>query len=80
MEAGSFLFAWRSDRTLLCNGTCASRFSVVFVTKINAAGNALVYSSRIGGSSSDEGFGIAVDSLGNAYLTGLTSSADFPRG
>jgi len=62
-----------------CPGSCSTSFDVVYVTKINAAGNALVYSSRIGGSNFDEGFGIAVDSLGNAYLTGLTSSADFPR-
>jgi Beta-propeller repeat len=62
-----------------CQGSCSTSFDVVYVTKINAAGNALVYSSRIGGSNFDEGFGIAVDSLGNAYLTGLTSSADFPQ-
>jgi hypothetical protein len=62
-----------------CQGTCGSSFSVVYVTKINAAGTALVYSSRLGGSSFDEGFGIAVDGSDNVYLTGLTSSADFPR-
>ncbi|PYX81901.1 MAG: hypothetical protein DMG70_17365 [Acidobacteria bacterium] len=45
----------------------------------NAAGSALVYSSVIGGSASDQGHGIAVDSLGNAYLTGFTQSADFPQ-
>ncbi len=49
-----------------------------FVTKLNAAGDALVYSTYLGGSSADSGFGIAVDSAGNAYVAGRTSSADFP--
>jgi hypothetical protein len=38
----------------------------------------LVYSTYLGGSSFDEGFGIALDSAGNAYLTGATASSDFP--
>jgi hypothetical protein len=50
----------------------------VFVTKINAAGSALVYSTYIGGSDSDAGLGLAIDSAGNAYITGYTSSTDFP--
>ena len=50
----------------------------VFVTKINAAGSALVYSTYLGGNASESGFGIAVDSMGNAYVTGQTSSTDFP--
>jgi len=45
---------------------------------LNADGSALVYSTYLGGSSEDEGFGIAVDAAGNAYLTGDASSADFP--
>src|SRR5437773_7790597 len=51
-----------------------------FVTKINAAGTALVYSTYLGGSNQDEGVGIAVDAAGAAYLTGLTQSADFTAG
>ncbi|MEE9533318.1 MAG: SBBP repeat-containing protein, partial [Acidimicrobiia bacterium] len=50
----------------------------VFVTKVNAAGDALVYSTYLGGTDIDEGHGIAVDSGGNAYVTGLTFSVDFP--
>ena len=50
-----------------------------FVTKLNATGSALVYSTYLGGSGSEGGgFGIAVDSLGNAYVTGGTASTDFP--
>jgi hypothetical protein len=50
----------------------------VFVTKLNAAGSALVYSTYLGGSGYDFGLGIAVDSTGSAYVTGQTSSTDFP--
>ena len=49
-----------------------------FVAKLNPAGSALVYSTYLGGSGSDQGVGIAVDSSGNAYVTGLTQSTDFP--
>jgi hypothetical protein len=50
----------------------------VSVTKINAAGSALVYSTYLGGSGADIGYGIAVDSAGNAYVTGTAASANFP--
>ena len=49
-----------------------------FVTKLNATGTALVYSTYLGGSGTDQGNGIAVDSAGNAYVTGSTHSTDFP--
>jgi len=49
-----------------------------FVSKLNPAGSALVYSTYVGGSSDDEALGIAVDSSGAAYVTGATVSADFP--
>jgi Beta-propeller repeat/Cep192 domain 4 len=49
-----------------------------FVTKLNPAGSALVYSTYLGGTNSDGGMGIAVDSSGNAYVTGNTNSTDFP--
>jgi hypothetical protein len=42
----------------------------VFVTKLNATGTALVYSTYIGGSDNEQGYGIAVDGSGNAYVTG----------
>jgi Beta-propeller repeat len=49
-----------------------------FVTKLSPSGSALVFSTYLGGSSREEGKGIAVDSSGNAYVTGTTSSGDFP--
>lgn len=49
-----------------------------FVSKLNAAGTALVYSTYLGGSGTDYGFGIAVDETGNAYVIGQTDSTDFP--
>ena len=53
-------------------------FANVFVSKMNPAGSALLYSTYLGGSGSDTGLGIAVDDSGNAYVTGSTRSSDFP--
>ncbi|MFB3132946.1 MAG: SBBP repeat-containing protein, partial [Rhodothermales bacterium] len=53
--------------------------SDAFVTKLSADGSALVYSTYLGGADGDGAAGIAVDGLGNAYVTGSTASADFPR-
>jgi len=50
----------------------------VFIFKLNPAGTALEYSTYVGGIGSDEGTRIAVDSFGNAYVTGYTSSLNFP--
>jgi hypothetical protein len=56
-----------------------------FLSKLSAGGSALVYSTYLGGSGSENGGsvflipgGIAVDALGNAYVTGPTGSSDFP--
>jgi hypothetical protein len=53
-------------------------FSDVFVTELNAAGSGLVYSTYLAGSNDQEGDGIAVDTSGNAYVTGWTLSTNFP--
>jgi len=50
----------------------------VFVTKVNAVGSAWVYSSYLGGSQNEGAFALAVDASGNAYITGETTSLDFP--
>ena len=52
--------------------------SDAFVTKFNPAGSALVYSTFLGGSSSDGASGLALDGAGNAWVTGGTTSTDFP--
>ncbi len=49
-----------------------------FVTKLNAAGTGLIYSTFLGGTGSDGGSGIAVDGSGFAYVTGFTTSSNFP--
>ncbi len=50
-----------------------------FVTKVNASGSALAYSSYLGGGTGDDlGFGVAVDGDGNMYVMGNTASTDFP--
>jgi len=54
-------------------------YSDAFVTKINAAGTALVYSTHLGGSGDDGGERIAVDAAGAAYVTGSTTSTTFPN-
>ncbi len=46
----------------------------IFVAKVNASGTGLVYCSYIGGNAYDSGTGIAVDTSGNAYITGTTQS------
>ena len=64
---------YRSD----CGGPCPD----AFVAKFNpfASGSqSLIYSTYLGGVSQDEGFAIAVDAAGNAYVTGRTTSANFP--
>jgi len=48
------------------------------VTKLNVSGSTLVYSTFLGGTGTDGGFGIAVDESGRAYVTGGTDSSNFP--
>src|SRR5207302_1895745 len=72
-----------------CIGCCGACFSCTgtqytpnmqdaFVTKLNPAGSALVYSTYLGGGSSDEGNGIAVDSFGQAFAAGTGGGQGFP--
>ncbi len=49
-----------------------------FISKLNASGSALIYSTYFGGTGGDYGYGIAKDAAGNAYVTGLTTSTNLP--
>ena len=49
-----------------------------FIAKLSPAGDRLVYSTYIGGSNSEAGRGISLDSSGNAYIAGETSSSNLP--
>jgi hypothetical protein len=53
-------------------------FTDAFVVKLNASGTGLVYTTFLGGSSGERGWGIAVDGAGSAYVTGDTVSSNFP--
>ena len=59
-------------------GSCGTGGYNAFVTKLNAAGSALVYSTFLGGNGGDSGWAVAVDSAGEAYVTGRTTSTNFP--
>ena len=59
------------------NSTFGGGNGDAFVAKFNAAGD-LVFSSFFGGNSTDSAHGIIVDSVGNSYITGTTSSSNFP--
>jgi hypothetical protein len=52
--------------------------SDAFVAALNPQGSVLLYSTYVGGSGDDAGLGVAVDASGNAYVTGSTTSTDFP--
>jgi len=49
-----------------------------YLMRLNSTGTALIYSTYIGGSGTDRGSGVAIDSNGNAYVAGYTSAPDFP--
>jgi hypothetical protein len=57
---------------------CKCAQSVAFVTKLNANGSGMIYSTYLGGTNGDVGYAIVLDSSNNAYLTGYTQSFDFP--
>ena len=59
-------------------GSMSGGMRDVFISKLNASGTALIFSTYLGGTSSDEAHDIAIDAAGNVYVTGTTSSGDFP--
>jgi hypothetical protein len=90
-DQGSALAIDGSGNVYLTGSTSSNNFPTVgpvqsalagstnaFVSELQSNGSALVYSTYLGGSGSDSGNGIAVDSSGNAYVVGTTLSSDFP--
>src|SRR5579883_2486487 len=91
VESGSGIVVDAAGNAYVTGTTGSSNFPVVnalqpsssggmdgFLTKLNPAGSGLVYSTYLGGSSIDFNTAVAVDSQGNAYVTGYTVSTDFP--
>ena len=79
----AFLTSSGAFQSLHSEGECYDgpnlvRCPDVLLAKLNAEGTELIYSTFLGGSGFDYGYGVAVDAQGNAYLTGTTSSSDFP--
>jgi hypothetical protein len=70
-------FPTHNPEQVNCSNACGG--ADVFVTKLNPAGSALIYSTFVGGSNYDQAAAVAVDSLGNAVVSGSTSSFDFPQ-
>ena len=67
-----------TQNPIQANFAGATFFGDVFLTKLSSNGSTLVYSTYLGGSGSDTGRGIAIDSSNNVYITGFTESAEFP--
>jgi beta-propeller repeat-containing protein len=76
--ARTFTFPITPGAFQQANGGDGSSPSDAFVTKFNAIGSDLLYSSYLGGCKAEEGFGIAVDALGTVYVAGITQSPNFP--
>jgi hypothetical protein len=53
-------------------------YNGAFVAKFNPTGSGLVYATFLGGGGTDRGYAITVDGAGSAYVTGETSSSNFP--
>jgi archaellum component FlaF (FlaF/FlaG flagellin family) len=82
-QSNNFPHTTGAYQTTFGGGTCGTAPSTyicrdAFVTVINSAGNALTYSTYLGGSGDDLGKGLALDAGSNVYVTGSTTSTDFP--
>ncbi|MBE7546583.1 MAG: SBBP repeat-containing protein [Planctomycetia bacterium] len=80
-SASAYITGYTSSSNFPRAGTSTAKKTNydAFVTKLGASGDSLEYSTYIGGSGSDYGQGIAVDSSGAAYVVGYTTSTNFPR-
>ncbi len=77
-ESTTFPVTAGAFQSFLAPPTFGLSVTNAFVTKLNSNGTALLYSTYLGGGGTDGGNGIAVDSDGNAYIAGSTTSSDFP--
>jgi len=75
-----FVTGWTDGHFPLVNASQSAFGGITdaFVAMINRLGSALVYSTYLGGSGQDGGAALALDSTGNAYVTGTTTSPNFP--
>lgn len=81
VDAGGNVYATGYTFSLdfpVTNGTVVSGGSDLFVTRLNAAGNAIIYSTFIGGSAAETDGRIHVDADGNVYVSGTSNSVNFP--
>jgi len=62
----------------LPNLTTVTTTNTAYVTELNSQGSALIFSTYLGGSTSDSGRGVALDPNNGIYIAGLTASSDFP--
>jgi photosystem II stability/assembly factor-like uncharacterized protein len=78
----TYLYGWSSGTNFPTTAgafdTTLSGSSDTFAMKLNASGTARLYSTLLGGNGFEDSYGLAVDSAGNAYVVGVTTSTDFP--
>jgi hypothetical protein len=82
VTAAAFQTQFKGQGCHISPSQCAVNTAVssnLFVSKLNASGSALLYSTFLGGGGGDSLADMAVDSAGNVYLTGTTGSTDFPQ-
>ena len=73
-ESSNFPTTTGAYQTAIASGATGN----AFILELNPAGNALTYSTYLGGEVNDKAFGVAVDTSGNIYAAGQTSSSLFP--
>ena len=91
LDAGMAIAVDGSGRAYVAGTTEAADFPIrsgqptksddsfdAFIVRLNATGTGLEFSRLVGGSGTDEAFGIALDAQGSVYVTGYTDSQDFP--
>jgi hypothetical protein len=82
VTTGAFQMQFKGQGCHISPSQCLFNTAVssnVFVSKLNASGSALLYSTFLGGGGGDGLAGMALDSAGNVDLTGSTASTDFPQ-